>query len=272
MEAVLAMLVAAVSAASDESARDKSGYSLLKPVPRELMREMSTDRPDTTESPVTVDAGHFQLEMSVVEFERESDGARVDSWTIAPVNLKVGVLNNTDLQFMFDPYLIEDERGQARASGIGDATLRAKINLVGNDSGDWAIGVMPFVKIPTGSDEVSNGAVEGGLIVPASFELPNEFSLGLMLELDALRDGDGGYDAELVHTAVLGRDLFGQVSGFVEYVGVAPLQSGGDYRATLNAGLAWGLTPDVQLDAGVGIGLNDAAADFSAFVGISLRY
>jgi hypothetical protein len=39
---------------------DKSAFSLFNPTPRELMREMSTDRPDTTESPYTVDAGHFQ--------------------------------------------------------------------------------------------------------------------------------------------------------------------------------------------------------------------
>src|SRR5687767_2381830 len=56
---------------------DKSGYHLFDPTPRALMREMSTDRPDTTESPRTVDAGHFQLEMSFVDFTREDeDGVR----------------------------------------------------------------------------------------------------------------------------------------------------------------------------------------------------
>jgi hypothetical protein len=41
---------------------DKSGYHLFRPTPRELMRELSTDRPDQTESAYTVDAGHVQLE------------------------------------------------------------------------------------------------------------------------------------------------------------------------------------------------------------------
>lgn len=251
---------------------DKSGYTLLNPTPRELMREMSTDRPDTTESPKTVDAGHFQLEMSLVEFEREDDGARVDSWSIAPLNLKAGVLNNADVQMLFEPYLIEEERGQARLSGIGDLTLRSKVNLVGNDEGDFALGVMPFVKLPAGDEEVSNGAVEWGLIVPASFEVPEEFALGVMLELDWVRDGMGGYDTDLVHTAVLGHDLWGDLSGFVEYVGVENLDSGSGYRATLNAGLALGLGRDVQLDVGIGVGLTEAAPDFAAFVGVSFRY
>ncbi len=39
------------------TARDKGSYNLFKPTPREFMRGMSTDRPDQTESPYTVDAG-----------------------------------------------------------------------------------------------------------------------------------------------------------------------------------------------------------------------
>ena len=37
--------------------KDKSGYTLLTATPANLMRDMSTDRPDQTESPYTVDAG-----------------------------------------------------------------------------------------------------------------------------------------------------------------------------------------------------------------------
>src|SRR5688572_5942243 len=46
-----------------ESVPHKSHYHLFNPTPRAQMREMSTDRPDQTESPYTVDAGHVQVEM-----------------------------------------------------------------------------------------------------------------------------------------------------------------------------------------------------------------
>src|SRR5437868_5206562 len=42
---------------------DKSQYTLWNPVPASLMRELSADRPDKTDSPYTVDAGHYQIEM-----------------------------------------------------------------------------------------------------------------------------------------------------------------------------------------------------------------
>ena len=61
----------------DEALPNKSIYDLFHPTPNELMREMSTDRPDQTESPYTVDAGHFQAEIDLVSavFDRDRSGA-----------------------------------------------------------------------------------------------------------------------------------------------------------------------------------------------------
>ena len=59
----LAAILAAASSVIGEEAGtppDKSGYSFFHPAPREFMRELTTDRPDKTEGPFTVDAGHFQ--------------------------------------------------------------------------------------------------------------------------------------------------------------------------------------------------------------------
>ena len=50
----------------DKALSRKSAYRLFHPTPTADQREMSTDRPDQTESAYTVDAGHFQLEMDLV--------------------------------------------------------------------------------------------------------------------------------------------------------------------------------------------------------------
>lgn len=170
--AVFSCLPAAAGAADAEDADkpipNKGGYNLFNPTPRELMRELTPDRPDKTESPYTVDAGHFQLEMDVVTFtlDRSSD-ERIETWNVAPVNIKIGLLNNVDLQFIFGNYLkvgTEDRRTHKTTtqSGVGDLTTRLKINLWGNDGGQTAFCVMPFVKFPTNTDHLGNDAVEGG--------------------------------------------------------------------------------------------------------------
>lgn len=40
---------------------DKSQFSLFNPTPRELWRDLSADRPDFTESPITVDLSWGRL-------------------------------------------------------------------------------------------------------------------------------------------------------------------------------------------------------------------
>jgi hypothetical protein len=267
---------------------DKSVYHLFNPTPRELMREMSTDRPDTTESPFTVDAGHFQLEMSFVDYthdDRNRDSSRVETLTFGAMNLKAGLLNNVDLQLVFDAYVHDRTHDQAAMTsdteeGFGDTQVRLKWNLWGNDPapgseiepGDTALALMPFVKFPTADDDLGNEHVEGGLIVPLAIELPAGFGMGLMAEFDAVYDdGDGDYDLDFVHTATVSHDLIGDLGGYVEYIGIASTDSP-EYAAIVGAGLTYGLTANIQLDAGVNFGLTTPADDINAFVGVSVRY
>src|SRR5579863_4695436 len=82
----------------DKASLDKSAYNLLNPTPEDAMRELSPDRPDKTESPYTLDAGHFMVEMDFVTYTHDdTDGVRTEAWNVTPVNLKVGLFDNVDL-------------------------------------------------------------------------------------------------------------------------------------------------------------------------------
>ncbi len=117
---------------------DKSGYGLFNPVPENLMRDLSPDRPDITESAYTVDAGHYQLEMDFANFTYDkTDGTTTKAWDVGDFNFKAGVLNNVDFQMVYDNYLnvhTEDSSGNSTTqSGFGDLTTRLKVNLWGDD-------------------------------------------------------------------------------------------------------------------------------------------
>ncbi len=255
------------AAADRDPAAAKSGYTLLNPTPRELWRELSADRPDLTESPITVDAGAVQLEMSFFDYARNGSA---ESWTAAPFNLKVGLTNSADIQFVFDPYVHVRDSG-ATESGIGDVQIRLKINLWGNDSGETALAVMPFVKIPTAADGIGNDEFEGGLIVPWGTTLTESVGLGLMAELDLVYDdADDDYDLEFVTTAVIGVDLTEDLGMYFEGVAITPTD--GDFRALLGIGGTYSLSENVVLDAGVNIGLTGDADDINVFTGITVRF
>jgi hypothetical protein len=185
----------AVSAAEPAPA-DKSQYHLFNPTPRELMREMSTDRPDLTESPYTVDAGHFQFETDLWNYSHDRHNSirantRDEVTSFATINAKAGLLNNLDLQFVIPVYNRIRSHDLStgtisRDQGFGDLTVRMKYNLWGNDGGKTAFGVMPFVKFPTAARGLGNNSVEGGLILPLAVELPGGWGMGTMLEVDIL--------------------------------------------------------------------------------------
>src|SRR5262245_33287645 len=126
--AVLLSLAACVTcgaAAARGEQVDKSQFNLFNPTPRALMREMSTDRPDTTESAYTVDAGHLQIESSFFDYTTDDDNGDFDGWSVLPMNVKLGVTNNMDLQFVFEPYLREKLEGES-VDGFGATQLRLK--------------------------------------------------------------------------------------------------------------------------------------------------
>src|SRR5688572_1637733 len=232
---------------------DKGQYHLFNSTPPSLMREMSTDRPDTTESPFTVDAGHVQVELSFVEWTRDGD---FDELAVMPTNLKLGLLNNVDLQLVVSPYLRQEDVEDV--SGFGDTQLRLKVNLWGNDGGTTALALMPYVSFPTGDDDLSANKLEGGLIVPLAIELAERRGLGLMAEVDLVRDQENdSYDVELLHTASLSHDLTDRLGAYLEYIGTAAFDGDGDYLAALGMGVTYGLNENAQLDAGVNVGLSD---------------
>jgi hypothetical protein len=93
-----------------------------------------------------------------------------------------------------------------------------------------------------------------------------------MGEIDLVRDeADDGYGIEFLHTLGLSRNIVGDLGGYVEYIGIAPMDTGGGYLALLGTGLTYGLSEDVQLDVGLNFGLSDHADDFGVFAGMSFR-
>jgi hypothetical protein len=277
----LAFGLTALSAGAAELA-DKSKYHLFNPTPREFMRELSTDRPDQTESPYTVDAGHFQIEMDLANgiLDRDkSNGGDVRSqiWGFGGLNLKAGLCNNVDIQFVLDGYVysrVKDRVAGTTADddGFGEVQTRLKINLWGNDGGTTAFAVMPFVKWPLSQSDVRNGKTEGGVILPLAVGLPAGWGMGLMTEVDFVRDSGGGYDTEYFNTITFGHDIAGNLGGYVEFAALFTPESDAQWQGQLGVGLTYGLDEDTQFDFGCNFGVTKSAPDFNPFVGITRRF
>ena len=257
---IILLLSASTSIILAESP-EKRSFNFFNPTPNHLLRELSPDRPDATESPLTVDAGRFALEASLFDYRRDN-GA--ETYTYGQLNFKAGLTHDIDLQTIVD--LSSDTPD---GDGFGDVTLRLKYNVYGNDGGHSALALMPFVKVPTNT-ELSNEEWEGGLIIPWGISLTDTIGLGLMAEFDYLFNEDtGDHEFEFLHTAVLGFDLTENAGAYVEYIGIAGEH---DYQAYLAGGMNYAVNDDLILDFGVQSGLNSAAEDFGFFTGFTKRF
>ncbi len=264
--------------AQEASAPDKSGYNLFNPVPENLMRDLSPDRPDVTESPYTVDAGHYQLEMDFANFTYDkTDGTTTKIWESGDFNFKVGLLNNVDLQLVYDNYLhvhTEDSSGKSTMqSGFGDFTTRLKINLWGDDGGKTAFALLPYITFPTSTDGLGDNAVEGGVIFPLAVSLPYDLDLSLETAASCIKNEDGdGYHGEFIASASLDHQIVGKLSGFLEFFSNFSTESHAGWVGTVDTGLEYLVTKNIQLDLDCYFGVTPAAADYNPFCGITVRF
>ncbi len=236
------------------------------PCPAAELRPLSTDRPDTTESPHTVDAGHFQFEMEIANRTRNG---REREFSLGELNSKIGLGPSTDLQVVTPFYTHVRDGGE----GFGDVEIRLKHNLWGNDDGPTALAVMPFIKLPTANGDLGNGEFEGGLIVPFGFEGPAGWDCAVMAEVDLEADDEGsGHHLVGVTSATTSHGLTENTGIFFELVSVLSAESESDWEAYFNTGMTWAVTPTWQLDGGIRVGLTSASTDFTPFLGMSSKF
>ncbi len=241
------------------------------------MRELSPDRPDKTESPYTVDAGHSNWKWILrITLTTSRTAQPRSAWNVAPFNLKVGLLDKMDIQFVFDNYLHVPHGGPRRRarsttqSGIGDFTTRLKINLWGDDGGQTAFALLPFVKFPTSTDSLGNNAVEGGVIFPLAVKLPADFDMGLETAVSFLQDdSDSNYHEDFINSITFDHAIIGKLSGYLEFFSDISTESHAGWIGTVDTGLEFLVTENIQLDCGCNFGVTRAADDFNPFAGIT---
>jgi hypothetical protein len=259
---------------------DKSGYTLLNPTPDSAMRDFSTDRPAKSNSAITVDAGHFLIESDLANFtyDRFAGTTTRTIQTLDPV-LKLGVTNWADIELQLNGYqgtvAGDGMGGVIRAHGFADVLLRTKINIIGNDGGDLAIAAIPYVKLPSRTAMISNGVVEGGVLVPIQYKLPSDFLLTFMPEFDLLKNAaTTARHANFVNIVNVVHPVPGikDLTAAVEFYSSVSAERLSPDIYTADFALSYMVNPRLQLDAGVNIGLNRAAPNLQAYTGIAYRF
>jgi hypothetical protein len=250
-------------------------YSLFKPVPKDSMRDMETDRPDFTESPFTVDAGHFQYEADFFRLRTQKDASsKQETMFFHQANLMLGLTGSTTIQLNVESYVRQSEKDLATgvreiSKGFGDLTLRIKQNLLGNDHGNFAFALMPYVKFPTGKYEEED-RYEVGLIVPMSLKLPHEWKLGMEVETERLKDDEiNALHTQFSQSLTISHEIFKHLDGIGETYYSYNFKKH-EWSNFLNGAIQLEVSKNFKLDAGVNYGIQTSTEN-NYFIGAAFR-
>jgi hypothetical protein len=94
-----------------------------------------------------------------------------------------------------------------------------------------------------------------------------------MTEVDFIRNEENSsYHEEFINSITVGHAIAGELSGYAEFFSAVSTESEAAWIGTFDFGFTYKVTPNVQLDAGLNIGVTDSADDLNPFVGISVRF
>ena len=115
--------------------------------------------------------------------------------------------------------------------------------------------------------------MEGGVIFPLAVSLPHDFDLSLETAASLMKnDENGGYHEEFIASASLDHQIIGKLSGFVEWFSDFTTERHAGWVGTVDTGLEYLVTKNIQLDCDCYFGVTPAAADYNPFAGITVRF
>jgi len=265
------LLLLSLTAASQDST--KRQYTIFKPVPKELMRkDMETDRPDITESPFTVDAGHIQYESDFVRLKSSTENGILNKQTLVePFTLKLGIAARVDIQFAWEPYRNEEHKGSDGSDSTyrnpGSVGIRFKYNLLGNYKGNFSLAILPYMRFPTHRFFEHHG-LEYGLMLPAEWKINDKWALGFQEEADIMSTEEG-HAFQVLQSVVLDYELADKCKFIAETFYTYDF-SEHSIANFVNCGIQYDVVKNFALDGGIQQGLShDAGHQY--YIGLSWR-
>lgn len=210
--------------------------------------QIITDRPDQTESPISVPSGSLQIETGIqVTYSGEQERT---SELLLPTSLfRIGLSKSLELRV-----LSQFERssvGELTNNGVSDLQIGAKLWIAGGQEATTNVGWLTHFSVPTGSTELSRNEVAFSSLIAVDHALTDKVGLAYNLGYSNIGSAAGG----LTYTLALAYEVNSKMSIYVEPFGIYD-----DFQylqINADAGIAYLINQDLQFDFSFGTGLYD---------------
>ena len=234
------------------------------------VEDISTDRPDQSESPYLMDKGFFQIEAGVTSENDEPVKDFKTSTLSAPsVLLRYGIAKNVELRGGIEVINSKTTINgtSTNENGMGPLMAGTKISLFSEKGSMPETALLLSITIPF----KDNSAFQSDYI-GTEFRFAMTNSLGKRFSLSYNLGGEfgaGAPGATGLYTIALGASLVKKLSGFVELYGFMLQKTSPDHR--FDAGLTYLILKNVQVDLAFGFGISERSPNYFIGGGVSVR-
>ena len=218
---------------------------------------MVTDRPDQTESAITIKENYLQIETGTL-LENTPD---ITSWVLNSTLFRYGITDKLELRVVNE--LISDsfKNTDINISGRSDVELGIKYNLINSAI---QLAYLSHIILPTGSDNFSTNQYGWSSIMCFSHSVASGIDFGYNLGYHLIAKTEDS----VTFTYAIGFSLSEKIGFFSEIYG--SYDGVNNWSTHYDNGFTYSAKDNIQLDISFGTGLTDGPNFYS--LGLSWRF
>lgn len=243
-----------------------------------------TDRPDFTESPVSVAPGRVQLEGGYTFSRVEDERAH----SVGELLVRIGAVDRLEFRVGINSIVFASEPADSNATaepgilrsvrGLEDVSLGLKLEVLRPPPATRAVpqvAILAGTTLPTGRSGVGSDGLQPGALLAAGWGLTDRLSAGMNVGYAYAAGEDAAGEEtrldELSASVAFGVGLTERLGAFAEWFGIYPLPADLEAENNLDTGVTYLLSPNFQLDARIGVGLGGPRPNFFVGAGAAWR-
>ncbi|MBT8260417.1 MAG: transporter [Bacteroidia bacterium] len=192
-----------------------------------------TDRPDQTESSLTIGRGELQIETGIL-YGTAKDDFFSEELVLAPTVLwRYGITKGIELRLLTEIASVKDKLTSYKTSGISDLQLGTKIQILKKQDIKTDIAFVSHVIIPTAKDALTLNEIGTINKLSIAHDIGETFGLGYNVGYDYFGFGSGN----LTYSLSLGIGISEKVGMYIEPFGA--LVKLDNHEASFDAGITY---------------------------------
>ena len=217
-----------------------------------VFSQITTDRPDQTESAVVLSSGQIQIESGI---SIENSQSNINTL------FRIGIIDGIEIRINSN-YLINDELSFMKKSSFSDFEVGAKFRIFDKTSNNTKVAFLSHLSIPTAIEVFSNNVYGILSRLNVSHDLNNESQIGYNLGYNKFKKIDG----QFIYTIVYGRSL----DSFGIFFEIFGDDSKNSSNINFDSGITYLLDNKKQLDLSIGKGINNEMFFISGGISINI--